>query len=468
MTTCSSKLIRAKAQSFPIFQAIYLVVRLSVFLVVGFLTLPISLVAQERITNLENYSIPADMSGVHFYLITVDVGDAVWDNFGHTALRVFDENSNTDVIFNWGNFDIGGSAVEFSWDFFRGIMNYQLATNSPSQEFSMYRFQERTVWQDRINLTNPQKVRLYRRLMWNLEPDNIAYPYQYFFDNCTTKVRDYLDEALLGRISQQFTGMTEVSFRHQVQAHYQSVSLVAFSLDVLMNSNIDRAMSEWEDMFLPLRLRDRLQYVRSDVAENGEQLMLLSDPQVIIEFAPPTNETDPYRIASIVLISPVLLVMLMLKRIRKSFYATRSQIGLKAAGINFRILGLLGLLTAFFSGVYGILMLGSWFVSDHADTHHNINLLLFWPTDILGLFVGLRWLFLGKPWSITINSAPFINYYLLAHVMAMIVYAAIAFLELVTQSIGNIALYVLPGFLLFTLVAWIVGFEPEKSKDNIF
>ena len=77
-----------------------------------------SLVAQERINNPEIYSIPADMSGVHFYLITVDVGDAVWDNFGHTALRVFDENSNTDVIFNWGYFDIGGSAVEFSWDFF--------------------------------------------------------------------------------------------------------------------------------------------------------------------------------------------------------------------------------------------------------------------------------------------------------------------------------------------------------------
>ena len=137
----------------------------------------------------------------------------------------------------------------------------------------MYRFQERTVWQDRINLTNPQKVRLYRRLMWNLEPENIVYPYQYFYDNCTTKVRDYLDEALSGRISQQFTGMTEISFRHQVQAHYQSVSLIALSLDVLMNSYIDRAMSEWEEMFLPLRLRDRLQYVRSDVAENSEQLM---------------------------------------------------------------------------------------------------------------------------------------------------------------------------------------------------
>ena len=281
-------------------------------------------------------------------------------------------------------------------------------------------------------------------------------------------MRDYLDEALSGRISQQFTGMTEISFRHQVQAHYQSVSLIALSLDVLMNSNIDRAMSEWEEMFLPLRLRDRLQYVRSDVAENSEQLMLLSDPQVIMEFAPPTKETDPYRIASIVLISPVLLLILMLKRVRKSFYATRSQIGFKAAGINFRILGLLGLLTAFISCIYGILMLVSWFFYDHTDTHHNINLLLFWPTDILGVLVGLRWLFLSKPWPMTNNSAPFINYYLLAHVIAMIVYAAIAFLELVTQSIGNIALYVLPGFLLFTLLIWIVGFEPAKLRNNLF
>ncbi len=418
--------------------------------------------------DLSIYATPADMSGVHFYLITVDVGDAVWDNFGHTALRVFDENNNTDTVFNWGNFSISGGVVGFSWDFFKGIMNYRLATNSPSQEIAMYRSQQRTIWQDRINLTNPQKERLYRRLMWNLEPGNVVYPYQYFFDNCTTKVRDYLDEALTGRISRQYVGDSGVSFRDAVQDHYESVGLIGFSLDILMNSNIDRNMTEWEDMFVPLQFRERLKHVQSDVAEGGEQLMLLSDPQVIAEFSPPTADSNPYQLAALVLISPVLLLLLMLKRIPQSYFATHSRIGFKAAGINFRILALLGLLTAVFSGVYGILMLGSWFVSDHVDTHHNINLLLFWPTDILGVVVALRWFFLCKPWPMTNNSAPFINYYLLAHVLAMVLYVVIAFFELLTQSMGNIALYVVPGFLLFTLLIWVVGFEPVKPKNMFF
>ena len=57
------------------------------------------------------------MNGVHFYLITVDVGNKVWDNFGHTALRMYDESSNTDLMFNWGVFDVSGGVVAFSYNF---------------------------------------------------------------------------------------------------------------------------------------------------------------------------------------------------------------------------------------------------------------------------------------------------------------------------------------------------------------
>ena len=430
--------------------------------------LPFSLVAQSADAGFSRYTLPADMSGVHFYLITVDVGDRVWDNFGHTALRVYDENTNTDTVFNWGVFDISGGMVSFSWNFFKGIMNYRLATSMPTDLFAMYRSQERTVWQDKLNLSNPQKEILLRRLIWNLEPENVVYAYQYFFDNCTTKVRDYIDEALSGKLRQHNDGITGDTFRDQVRSHYQSVSLVGFSLDVLMNSNIDRRVTEWETMYLPLQLRERLANIASDVAENGEQLKLLSDPQLIMEYPPPQVETDGYRVASLVLLAPILFLLLMLKRIPQSYFATHSRIGLKAAGINFRILGLLGLLTAIFSGVYGTLMLGSWFVSDHVDTHHNVNLLLFWPTDLFGVVIALRWLLLCRPWPMTHNSAPFISYYLLAHVLAMLAYAFIAFAELSAQSVTNIAIYVLPGFFLFTAFIWMVGFEPVKPKNMFF
>ena len=439
-------------------------IRLFVFMYL----LPLPVLSQQAPEETLQYQVPIDMSGVYFYLITVDVGDMVWDNFGHTALRVYDENTNTDTVFNWGVFDVSGGVGAFSWNFFKGIMNYRLATNTPSQEFAVYREQQRTVWQDKLNLSNPQKEILYRRLMWNLEPENVEYAYQYFSDNCTTKVRDYLDEALAGKISRQYIGLTDKTFREQVQSHYQSVSLVAFSLDVLMNSNIDRTVTEWEDMYLPLQLRERLLNIQSDVAENAEQLMLLNESQVIMEFPAPTIEANGYYVSSLLLWTPVILLILSLKRIRQSYFAKYARVGLKIPRISFRVLGMLGLITAVFSGVYGIIMLGSWFVSDHIDTHHNLNLLLFWPTDLLGILVALRWFFFCKPWLMTHNSQPFINYYLLMHVAAMVVYMIIMLFGLAAQSVSDIAIYVLPGFFLYTLLIWLVGFAPAKPKELYF
>lgn len=420
------------------------------------------------IENPEQYQLPADMSRVHFYLISVDVGDSVWDNFGHTALRMLDENNNTDNVFNWGYFSLNGGVVSFSYNFFKGIMNYSLVANSPGFEFAQYRRQERSVWQDKINLTNAQKEILYRRLMWNLEPENIVYPYQYFFDNCTTKVRDYLDEALGGAISSQFNGVTTSTFRDQVRSHYASTAIVDFSLDILMNSNIDRPMTEWENMFLPLNFRHRLRQLPSAVAENGEKLPLLSAPQMVMDFPAPRVDSDPYRLASMVLLGPVVFLFLMLKKIPMSYFATHSRLGLKLESLSFRLLGLLGLLTAAFSGIYGTLMLGSWFVSDHMDLHHNINLLLFWPTDLFGLLVGLRWLFFCKPWPTNHNSAPFINYYLMAHLVGMGLYAGVASFGFSAQHLVDVLTYVVPGFFLFTVLVWLVGFEPARPKTMFF
>ena len=410
---------------------------------------------------------PADLNRLHFYLITVDVGNNVWDNFGHTALRLYDENTNTDLVFNWGVFDISGGLADFSYNFFKGVMNYSLATSLPSREFDAYRAQGRSVWQDRLNLTNPQKETLYRRLMWNLQAGNLTYEYHYFFDNCTTRVRDYLDEALGGAISAQYSGVTEKTFRNHVREHYASLSLVGFSLDVLLNSNIDRQVSEWEDMFLPLSLRQRLLAMSSDVSGAEEVLPLLSGHQQIMEFPPPNVQQSAYQIASVGLLVPLLVLLLMLKRVPMSYFATHARISLRAAALSFRLLGLLGMVTSLFSGMFGFLMLSSWFVSDHIDTHHNFNLLLFWPTDLLGVIIALRWLVFCRPWPMSRDSAPFIHNYLLARIGALLAYSAAAFFELTDQVVVDFAVNVVPGLLLFTLLIWLVGFEPARSK-NIF
>jgi hypothetical protein len=415
-----------------------------------------------------SYQIEADLGRIHFYLITVDVGDQVWDNFGHTALRVVDEANNSDTVFNWGLFDASGGVVNFSYNFFKGVMNYRLGTTSPAREFAQYAGQERTVWQDKLNLTNQQKEILYRRLLWNIEPRNVEYPYNYFFDNCTTRIRDYLNEALFGKIANSNTGVTGYSFRDQVQSHYKSVGLVSISLDILMNSNIDREVSEWEEMFLPLSLRTRLLGLSSDVAINGQRQNLLTETEVVRAFPTPSAQTDPYRLAAMILLGPTLLLYLLLKKNSRPFFATQFKIGFKIPGISFRLLGALGLLTGLFSGIYGLLMLGSWFVSDHLDLHHNVNLLLFWPTDLFVIIVSLRWLFICKPWPMTINHKPFIDYYLLAHVVGMVIYSLVWLLGYSAQLIDSIYYYVVPGFFLFTVLVWLVGFKAARPKGVLY
>ena len=411
---------------------------------------------------------PRDLGKLHFYLITVDVGNHVWDNFGHTALRMVDENNATDTVFNWGLFDTSNGVAAFSFNFFKGIMNYQLGTFAPQNEFNNYRNQQRTVWQDRINLNNEEKAALYRRLMWNLQPENIVYPYSYFFDNCTTRVRDYLDEALGGRIQSATSQPTPNTFRDLVVHHYRSLALIAVSLDILMNSNIDRTITAWEEMFLPASLRARLYDIPSNLAPGGERRQLLSDPELVMSFEAPGAQADGYRVATTILLAPVLLLFLMMRKVNVSHFSAPARISLGMPRFSYRLLGVMGVITALFSGIYGCLMLGGWFFSGHVDLYNNWNLLLFWPADLLGLLIAGRWLFQAKPWPLTHNTRPFINYYLLARLLSIAVYAVVAAVGYAEQALLNPLIHIVPGLLLYTVLIWVVGFEPAKPRNMFF
>lgn len=439
---------------------------LALTLVLGFA--PVSVQAVESVPDDYVVTLPDDLSKLQFYLITVDVGNHLWDNFGHTALRMVDDNNLTDTVFNWGLFDTSDGLLVFSFNFFKGIMNYQLGTFPPRNEFAQYRNEERTVWQDRINLNNAEKAVLFRRLMWNLEPENIVYPYQYFFDNCTTRVRDYLDEALGGRIHAATQGPTAHTFRDMVLYHYQTLGVIELSLDILMNSNIDRTISEWEEMFLPWSLRTRLMRIPADVTVDGLRPQLLSDSETLFAFPVPEAQTNPYYVAATGLLIPIALLSLMLRRIPMSYFATHSRISLRYPGFSFRLLGLVGVLTALCAGIFGCMMLGGWFFSGHEDLFHNWNLLLFWPTDFLGVLVAGRWLLQARPWPMTHNTAPFINHYLFFKLLGLAAYAVVAGLGIGAQSLFDLLVYLVPGLFLLTVLTWTVGFEPARPRHLFF
>lgn len=412
---------------------------------------PQAYVAPPAIDQRDDIRLPADFSRVEFYLITVDVGNNVWDNFGHTALRMVDDNSNTDLLFNWGLFDTSGGVVRFGINFARGIMDYQLGVAPPAWELGGYQQAGRTVWQDRLRLTQAQKEQLYERLAWNLRPDNIVYAYDYFYDNCTTRVRDYLNEALDGQLHAQTAAPTQRTFRDEVLSHYASLPLIGVSLDVLMNQRIDQRMSQWERMFLPLQLREQL-----------NRLGLLADSEVLMQFPAPEAGPDPYYLIAVLLL-PLLLLVASLRKASIASFSSQPGFALRMPALSYRVLGLIGLGVALFSGVYGLIMSLGWWISSHQDLHGNLNLLLFWPTDLLGLGIAVRWLVAGQPVMMTGARHRLIVSYLLLHVVAALVYLVIGGFGISGQRVGSLMLYVVPVLLLFALVVSAAGVRRSRG-----
>lgn len=395
--------------------------------------------------------LPGDFGQVSFYLITVDVGDHVWDNFGHTALRMVDESTNTDLVFNWGLFDASIGYVRFAANFARGIMDYQLGVTPPGWELGRYQQEARTVWQDELVLSNAHKRRLYERLAWNIREENLVYDYDYFFDNCTTRVRDYLDEVLGGTFSEQSQALTGSTFRDEVRDHYASRPLISFSLDVLMNERIDRRMTQWQQMFLPLALREQL-----------DRAGLLTDRQVLMEFPSPDAGMNPYHLAALLMI-PGLLLLLCLKRASIASFSSQHGLSLRMPALTYRLLGLLGLVVALFSGSYGLIMSLGWLFSSHQDIHGNLNLLLFWPTDLLGAVVALRWLLTGRAWVVSSGLHQWVVTYFIIHIMAALVCLVVAMFGLSDQRVGSLLLYVLPVLAVFTMLTMSAGMSRVRS-----
>ena len=130
------------------------------------------------------------------YLITCNPGTETYSIYGHSALRIVNKTDNTDLVYNWGVFDF--STPNFAWKFARGRLEYMLEKETMNNFLRTYLYEERTVFSQRINLL-PDETRLLLLLInENLKPENVKYLYDFFYDDCSTRIRDLLE---IGRAS---------------------------------------------------------------------------------------------------------------------------------------------------------------------------------------------------------------------------------------------------------------------------
>lgn len=380
---------------------------------------------------------------VDVYLHTVDRGTMVYDNFGHTAIRVHNRNTNQDVVYNWGIFNFT-DPVEFSLKFYKGILIYQLGVYSYETAQEYYQREKRTVWEDKINFTNKQKEEFLKLLDWNYLPENRDYQYHYFFDNCSTRVRDYFDKALGGQIKaileKEKAGRT---FRDTVQEGYETNPEIYFSLDLLMNGNIDVEMNKWQEMFLPEKLREHL--ISLDT-ENK----FFSSSTILYEYKSPSRPwLNGFHIFALTF--SIILTAIFFSDLRKIKIASR-------------ISWFLGLLITLILGVFGLTMLLNWILSGHIDLHHNWNMLVIWPTDLILLwpiFVILR---KGTEINPSSRVRKLWSQYIKFHLISNAVFMLIWITGLSSQSLFNTALYICPLYSAFLFMIFRTYQTPENQK----
>ena len=295
-------------------------------------------------------------------LMTIGPGDAVWERFSHNALVIRDERAQTEVAYNWGIFD--DHDADFYPRLARGRMLYSMQGFLASNLIAAYSRANREVWLQTVNLTPGERLEL-QALVTEMDTDaNRYYRYDYYRDNCSTRVRDVLDRVLGGQIRSATEDTdTETTYRWHTARLLQSAPAPYAGIQFVVGNRGDETISAWEEMFLPLRLKEHLEGVRI-VDEEGKPGPLLGEAVQVVEAV-----RDPVPLAAPDFLFPLLLLGTALG----AFFAGLGWVAGEGKRWGRWALALSGAAWSTGVGVLGTALLLSWFFTDHVFWTLNEN-----------------------------------------------------------------------------------------------
>jgi hypothetical protein len=217
------------------------------------------------------------------YLITCAPGNAIYSVYGHTAIRIVIRETGFDMAYNWGIFDF--STPHFAYRFAKGKLDYMLGAYPYERFLQEYVSEERPVWSQKLNLTGTEKERLFALINENLKPENAKYRYDFFFDNCATRVRDIVIAAATDTVILPEKEKLN-SFRQLIDPHQKVLPWIDFGADMLLGLQSDRKATVSDEMFLPLYLRDN--FAKTVIVREGVQVPLTGPVETVFDFPAPS------------------------------------------------------------------------------------------------------------------------------------------------------------------------------------
>ena len=299
-------------------------------------------------------------------LITILPGDLAYSLFGHSALRVYDPARNLDRAYNYGTFSFENPLV-FAAQFSYGKLDYFLNTvDYPRLVHAYWTGEGRPMIEQVLNLSPAQRNALFRFLENNALPENKYYRYDFFFDNCSTRIRDALETVLGDSVVFAPEPDPAVSMRRLLDPHLVERPFLNFGMDLVLGLPADRIATPRDAVFLPLYLMETFDHATVATEGRWRPLVARTDTVVWSEERATLDPAWPW--PSILLWGLLALGVWVIYRDMRAARPERRLFD----GLLFGVAGVAGLIIVFF-----------WFISLHAVTHWNMSLLWAWPTHLI-------------------------------------------------------------------------------------
>jgi hypothetical protein len=179
---------------------------------------------------------------------TMGRGDKLTEKFGHAAVCTRYSRPDRDRCYNYGTANFEDPA--FMWTYLRGRPRFWVAITTPERMMEIYTRSDRDVWVQELPLSDEEALSIRDKLRHDSLEENRYYIYHHYFDNCTTRVRDILDEATGGRLSKDAHSLATTYRDISRRGLSENAFLVAAS-DFILGRVGDRELAEYEAMFLP-------------------------------------------------------------------------------------------------------------------------------------------------------------------------------------------------------------------------
>lgn len=346
-----------------------------------------------------------DVKRFTFSLLTCSEGADVYTKYGHSAVRMQDSISNVDIVFNYGTFDF--DTPFFVIKFLNGNLDYMLSVSDFRRFQRAYQREGREVVERRLILSTEESANLAELLMTNYQPQNRYYRYDFFFDNCATRIRDLIFK-VKGIPADKFGDVDGPSFRDCLHKCVDENNWTGQGIDLVLGMQTEQATTAYQRAMLPYDLEALL-----------DSAGVVDAPNVIIEKQYVAKEESLFER----MLSPMAILLLFAMAVL-ALTAVEIRRGVWIKSLDIAL--------AVFVSVLGVIFSYMWFVSDIKVTSDNLNAL--WGS------------LLYIPWCIAIAKAKSRNAGGVLRVLSIINVAAILAFFAVTavglQSITYVALSV--------------------------